>query len=54
MVWRMLPSSWACTQSGLIMSPQSCAQTTRVTRILPVARSTATSMPMATSVSSCL
>ena len=53
-VWMMLPSSWLCTQSGLIMSPQSWAHTTRVTRIRPVARSTATSMPMATSVSSCL
>ena len=50
----MFPSSWLATLSGLIMSPQSWAQTTRVTRITPVARSTATSMAIATWFSACL
>ena len=44
----MLPSTCARTPSGLMICPQSCAQATRSTLILPLARSTATSMPIAT------
>src|SRR3954453_3775099 len=40
----MLPSTCALTASGLITSPQSCAQTTRSTWIAPRSRSTATSI----------
>ena len=47
-VWMMQPSIWLLRPSGLMISPQSWAHTTRFTRTRPDARSTSTSIPIAT------